>query len=771
MNRNRAGNAFVILVAGLLAGGAAHARGAATHQLGPTGILAQISKTTVKVTKVEKGLLADGKIKVGDQIVGAGGSDFKKNPRHEMADAIDEAETEEAGGRLTLILKGGEEVTLKLNVLGSYSDTAPYDCPKSEKIIAMAAEHLVKGKIGSVAKTELLGLLATGEEKYIDFVKKYVHDKLASEKDREFSPDPEKMEKLLEGTAEAGYVCWSYGYTLSFLCEYYLMTHDEAVLPGIKTYAVTLARGQGPVGTYGHRLATAKLNRQIRGYGAMNQPSLTCIIGMFLAQKAGVRDPRLDKGAEISYRHYAAAIGKCAFNYGTIGNTRGFNNNGTSGSAAVAMTARGDRKGAKFFATLSGASHAQIETGHTGHFFNVLWTPLGANMGGPELTKQFFRKTRWLQTLYRTWDGRFTFDGGGYKRCNSTGAHLLFYCTPRRKLHITGKDSEPSWLTAAEAEEAIDLARIDYAKLSNEKLIDFAMNHPIPQVRRGAVGTLAQKLDELRTQLLGFLENGTDEQKGMVASLCGWWIPDEKKLPYLDGLVALLRDEDAGLEARQSAVAAICGFKAKDKVRPYFMDIVRIMATSADNAASLVGNANVLVEKGPFTDGLVTDRKVFYKALLPILDHKNPKIRGRALNLLRDIPPEDFHIVADKVIWSLKNEDGSSSAHNPGHVVVPAIAILAHLNVKEGLEYAKKVREMPGGKGSFKINAFLRSLAQYGSAAKPFVEENGRFEDYGKNRKLSRAWREMISAIDGDKKQRRLITFEEAKRAGGRGGR
>jgi len=766
MSNCRLSGAFVILIAGVLAAGAAHARGAAEHQLGPTGIIGTISKTTVRVTKVDKGSPADGKVKVGDQIIGAGDAKFKKDVRREMADAIDEAETEEAGGRLTLILKGDKKVELTLEVLGSYSDTAPYNCPKSERVIARAAEHLAKGKIGSVAKTELLGLLATGEEKYIDFVKKYVHDKLASEKDREFNPDPEKMEKLLEGTEDAGYVCWSYGYTLTFLCEYYFMTRDEAVLPGIKTYAVTLARGQGPVGTYGHRLATAKLNWQIRGYGAMNQPSLTCIIGMFLAQKAGVRDPRLDKGAKISYDHYAAAIGKCAFNYGSIGNTRAFNNNGTSGSAAVAFSAKGNREGAKFFATLSAASHGAIETGHTGHFFNVMWTPLGANIGGPELTKQFFRKTRWLQTLYRTWDGRFTFDGGGYKRCNSTGAHLLFYCTPRRKLYITGKGSEKSWLSAAEAAEAVDLASLDCSKMSSEEVLRIAMEHPIPQVSRKGVGTLAQKLEELKPTLLEYLESGTDQQRSIVAQACGWWIPDEKKMPYFEGLVALLRDKNASLDARQSAAGSLCYFKEKAKVRPYFMDMVAIMAESRDAAIAMTRNVGQLVEKGPFTDGLVTDPQLLYRALIPILTDKEPKVRGPALNLLRDIPLEDFHLIADAVIWSLENEDGSSSAHNPGHVVVPAIAILAHHNIKEGLEYAKKVREMPGGKGSFKINAFLRSLAQYGSAAKPFVEENGRFEDYGKNRKLSRAWREMISAIDGDKKQRRLISLEEAKRRG-----
>lgn len=737
-------------------------KGPKTHQLGPTGLIGIISKTTAKITEIAKGSPADGKIKKGDQIIGVGGSKFKTDVRHEMADAIDAAETKAGGGKLKLILKGGKEVVLQLRVLGSYGPDAPYDSSKVDTIVTMAAEKLIKGKLESVAKTELLGLLATGEQKYINFVKNYVHDTLNSKKYNEFNPDPEFMEKLLEGTGEAGYVCWSYGYTLIFLCEYYLMTQDEAVLPGIKTYAVAIARGQGPVGTYGHRFATAKLNGQIRGYGAMNQPSLSCILGMFLAQKCGVDDPRLKKGADISYRHYAAAIGKCAFNYGTIGNTAAFNNNGTSGSAAVCMSVKGNKEGAKFFAILSAASYGSIETGHTGHFFNVMWTPLGANIGGPDLTKQFFKKTRWLQTLYRTWDGGFTFDGGSYKRCNSTGSHLLFYCTPRRKLYITGKDSKESWLTPAEAEEAIGLADIDYANLPSDKLIKLAMEHPIPQVRRKAGGALSKKLGELQSQLLGYLDKGNDNQRGMVASLCGWWIPDEEKLPFLDGIGALLRDDNASFEARRKAAESISQFKDKEKTRKYYMDIIRLMAKNKSNAKSLVRCAVNLGGPKPFGDGLVKDKNILYKAILPILDDKDQKTRGAAMKLIADIPLEDFHIVADKIIWSLENKDGSSSNHNPAHVYEPAITIMSHLNIREGLEYAQGILKQPGGKGSFKIRAFLNCLAMYGSAAKPFVEENGRFEEWSKNRKLARQWRNMIKAVEEDKAPRKLISLEEA---------
>jgi hypothetical protein len=288
------------------------------------------------------------------------------------------------------------------------------------------------------------------------------------------------------------------------------------------------------------------------------------------------------------------------------------------------------------------------------------------------------------------------------------------------------------------------------------------MNHPIPQVRRKAVGAISKKLTELKPRLLQYLETGTESQKIAVAQACGWWVPDDAKRPYLDGLLAVLRDQGESLEARQAAANAICYFKDKDLTRDYFMDIIRVMAESEAAAEELVKGAKDMAGENPFSSGLVTDRDVYYQAILPILNHREPKIRGMALRLISDIPPEDFHLVANKVMWSLENEDGSSSAHNPQHVVVPAIAILAHLNIAEGLEYAKNVREMPGGKGSFKIRAFLQSLALYGSAAKPFVEENGRFEKYGENSKLARDWREMIKAIDADEPPRELMSLEEA---------
>jgi hypothetical protein len=120
------------------------------------------------------------------------------------------------------------------------------------------------------------------------------------------------------------------------------------------------------------------------------------------------------------------------------------------------MALMGNSKGAAFFSQMAATSYDGIETGHTGHFFNVMWTPLGANLSGPEVTQQFAKKTRWLNTLYRAWNRSFTFDGGEYGKSSSTGSTLLTHCLPRKALYITGKDADESiWLTGQAATDAV----------------------------------------------------------------------------------------------------------------------------------------------------------------------------------------------------------------------------------------------------------------------------------------------------------------------------
>ena len=292
---------------------------------------------------------------------------------------------------------------------------------------------------------------------------------------------------------------WGWGYTNLLLCEYYLLTGDEYVLPAIKAYSVAIARGRDAAGLWGHGMAIpefngGKLHGRLMGYAVMNQSSLPLFISLELADKCGIRHPEVQAAIEQDHTFYSSFIDKGTLPYGVHEpKVESYNNNGMSGLAAVAFSLHGNTRGAAFFSRMSAAAHNTLETGHTGHYFNQLWTGLGANLAGPETSAAFFKETRWLHTLNRTWDGNFTYDdvGGGvfsYRGLSDAGSHLLNYCLGRHKLFITGRDSDPSiWLKGRKVADTIALAALDVKSKSDEELLAL-FGHPMPKVREEAVG-------------------------------------------------------------------------------------------------------------------------------------------------------------------------------------------------------------------------------------------------------------------------------------------
>ena len=136
----------------------------------------------ISITKVEKGSPADGVFLVGDVILGVGGKPFSYDPRTEFGKAITIAESEAGGGKLTVTRwRAGkaEEVVVKLPVLGSYSATAPFDCPKSKRILEQGCKALAEKVAKSshqedpiVRSLNALALLASGDPAYLPLVKK-----------------------------------------------------------------------------------------------------------------------------------------------------------------------------------------------------------------------------------------------------------------------------------------------------------------------------------------------------------------------------------------------------------------------------------------------------------------------------------------------------------------------------------------------------------------------------------------------------------------------
>ena len=196
------------------------------------------------ITKVAAGSPANGVLEVGDVLLGVAGKPFSHDPRQELGKALTAAEASDGKLALTRWRAGKtEEITLKLPVLGSYSPTAPYDCPKSKRSSRRSCEALaeadggtgLQGQNAITRSLNALGLLASGDPKYHPLIKK----------EAEWAAD-QHIEHM---------ATWWYGYLTVFLSEYVMATGDDSVLPGLRRIAMEAAKGQSAVGSWGHKFA------------------------------------------------------------------------------------------------------------------------------------------------------------------------------------------------------------------------------------------------------------------------------------------------------------------------------------------------------------------------------------------------------------------------------------------------------------------------------------------------------------------------------------
>lgn len=414
--------------------------------LGPTGLrgwmycdkLVTADARQIAIAAVEKGSPADGLLAVGDVLLGVGGKAFAFDPRTELGRAITAAETEVGSGRLTLTRwRAGQtsDVVVKLPVLGTFSATAPFDCPKSKRILEHGLRSLAARMADPDYGTRLdpiprslnaLALLAGGDAAHLPLV--------------------QREAQWAAAFSTKGFKTWYYGYVLIFLAEYLDATGDTSVRPGLQRLAQEAAQGQSAVGSWGHDFA--RPDGRLKGYGMMNAPGLPLTIGLVLARNAGVQDPDVARAIERSTKLLRFYVGKGAVPYGDHAAwTETHEDNGKCGMAAVLFRLLGDREAAEYFTRMAVASHgSERDCGHTGNFFNLLWSLPAIAQGGPHATGAWMQEFgAWYHDLARRWDGSFPHQGppepgrDSYRGWDCTGAYLLAYAVPLKKISLTGR--------------------------------------------------------------------------------------------------------------------------------------------------------------------------------------------------------------------------------------------------------------------------------------------------------------------------------------------
>lgn len=612
--------------------------------LGPTGMFGHMvggpGGDQIEVSVVQPGSPADGVMGWGDVILGVNGKKFVagQNMAMVIGKAIIEAEKQENKGELKLLVwrdknfaarNGGKniaaadvddlidkadgdttlydwvpeekraavvrsanfdafpidssvmEITLKLDVLPTYSDTSPYNCPKATRILENAWSVLeaefAAGKIRADRRGALaaLALVASGKPEHRELVKEWVRSPNASA----WHPS---IEEKLDINQPRGFQSWRMSFDGLDAAVYYHATGDDYVLPAIRAYAVHTAKGQAGGGSWGHTFAWpifngGELHGMNPGYGALNAAGNRCFMLLALAKKMGVEDPQIDQAIERSKKFFGSYYEKGAIPYGHHGAAASDDSNGKNVGVAFAFKLLGDDERARWFAQMS--SHASF-TRRGGHGSGYLWhyTPWAATMLGPEITIASHRNLRWRYTLCRMFDGSFTCHSnyGKENLRNPTATYAMHYAAPMKQTLFSGQDAdEAMFWTDDEFAELLTIAQGQFNDPAliqkagprvSDRSTDEVFDHLgvfMPKMRGSVAGELAKRYlageKDILPRLAKLLESDNPRLRAAACralEACG---PDAT-MQHLSGVAKLLNDDQEFV--RMHAVSAMA--KATD---------------------------------------------------------------------------------------------------------------------------------------------------------------------------------------------------------------
>ena len=730
----------------------------------------------IRITGVAKGSPADGLLTVGDIILGAGGKPFSYDSRVEFGKALTVAESAEGKGglRLTRWRDGKtEEVIVKLPVMGDYSATAPYDCPKSRLILEQGCMALAKRmKQSGYAKTQnpvtrslnALALLASGNKEYLPLVKNEA--------------------EWASGYSVDAMATWYYGYVVMLLSEYVMATGDESVMPGLRSIALEAAHGQSIVGSWGHRFAGP--DGRLIGYGMMNAPGLPLTSSLVLAQAAGVKDPEVAKSIERSAKLLRFYIGKGAIPYGDHHPwIETHDDNGKCGMAAVLFSLMNEPAGAEFFSRMSLASHGpERDCGHTGNFWNVTWAMPGVARSGPQATGAWMKEFgAWYFDLARGWDGNFRHQGppqprpdatGGW---DATGAYLIAYAMPLKKIHLTGKrPSVVPQLDAGAAKQIVSDGRGwsskdkfgAYDGLAADILIE-RLGSWSPVVRERAAVAIARRKEVPVPALIALLDApGLESRVGACQALAQLEaqaapaIPALRKALHAEDLWLRIKAADALSSIGQAAASAIPellemlahGPDAKD---PRGMQQRYLIFALFSSRGGMLGPALKDV-----------DRDLLFKAVRAGLQNEDGRARGSIASVYQMLSYDEIKPLLPAILDAVRNP-APSGIMFADQIRKEGLKVLASHHVEEGMPACVEYIKTQNRWGSEKRAAELMAiLIQYGANARAYIPELEKiatnFEEKGEGdfprhaiTKKVEAIREGIRAIKASEDRPKLV--------------
>jgi hypothetical protein len=717
--------------------------------LGPTGLrgwmfcdkLVTTDARQVSITAVDKGSPADGLIAVGDVLLGVGGNAFVHDPRTELGRAITAAETEAGGGQLALTRwRAGktEEVRLMLPVLGSFSATAPYDCPKSQRILAIGLRALAtRMSEPNYAKTEdaiprslnALALLAGGDALHLPLVKREA--------------------KWAADFTARDFRTWYYGYVMIFLAEYTAATGDDSVLPGLRRLAMEAASGQSAVGSWGHTFALP--DGRLQGYGMMNSPGLPLTIGMILARDAGVKDAEVARAIELSTRLLRFYAGKGAVPYGDHPAwTETHEDNGKCGMAAVLFNRLGETNNASFFTRMAVASHgSERDCGHTGNYFNLLWSLPAIAQAGPHATGAWMQEFgSWYHDLARRWDGAFTHQGppepdhDSYHGWDASGGYLLAYALPLKRIALSGR--EPGVIQPLDSQAAESLIvdgrgwnnkdrNSTYDRFEDAELLD-RVGSWSPIVRERAAAAIARRKMPPLTAIIALLDSeSVNARIGACHTLEDLRGRAATAVPQLR---RALRHDDLWLRVRAASALSVIGKPALPAL-PDMLELI-VRGPSAEDPRGMEQrflSSAIFSKMLTNTNSLAgVDRDNLRSAIALGLQNQDGHARSDISQIYRHLSFDEIQPLLPTILEAIEKPAPSGEMFADG-VRLNGLKVLASHHIEEGMQAsADYLRTQNPWASEERTPEILEILVRYGAEAQrviPHLRETAAMFDKG----------------------------------------
>ena len=404
------------------------------------------------VAYIFKNSQADGKLQIGDNVVGVDGVPFQKDLAVRMGNAINRAEGSD--GALALqIVRQGKPVTVKfqLATIGNYSATFPYDCPKTKLVYSQACDYLARHQLphgawdpqgsgyASTSAFAALALLASGDPKYQKNIKSAV-------------------EFFLLIDDKGGLECWKLNHASIFLAEYYLQTGDPRVKAKLKDlyqfiriqqlvqtpypfwFSHEKFLGNDPASGGGYIYLGVNVANSLLAWSLMGE----CGIEMDSDQTTGTWNA-VQVAGPTGEMPYAAAAGQ-----------RGGDSDAWGRTGVLAVASRLSPGQSVYGKTIAGALGRQWDrlyfSSHASSAMGKMWGTLGTAALDQALFRKLMDRYRYSFALMRLEDGRFVAQPGVggdnlYKTQSidfehgsvwTTALHALALAPGFRNLRITG---------------------------------------------------------------------------------------------------------------------------------------------------------------------------------------------------------------------------------------------------------------------------------------------------------------------------------------------